>query len=352
MISTLQAGRAIAAMSVAAFHLSINMASPRYGGTHVFDEVTRYGKHGVDFFFVLSGFIILLAHARDIGHPGAWTNYVYRRFTRVYPIYWLYTLGFVIVLMTAGGTDATMPDNGVDWFTSLSLIRFTDATPPLGQAWTLFHEVAFYTAFSILILNRTLGMVALAAFALLSIALHGDPQDLSRNAYNVYLSLYNLYFVFGMIAYLIYKRGGKGVIEAAGGTAVAVAALATAWHDVASPMALAAGLALMLAGLAKLEKSGSLSVPAWLVFIGNASYSIYLTHINVEGLVLKIMAKLHVSALLGPYLTYVAVLIVTVAIGCVAYVLVERPLLAMFSKRKAEEGKRPLLVPGQAPRGR
>lgn len=347
MINVLQAGRAIAAISVAAFHLSINMASPRYGGTHVFDEVTRYGKHGVDFFFVLSGFIILLAHARDIGHPGSWTNYLYRRFTRVYPIYWLYTLGFVAVLLVAGGTDATMPDNALDWLTSLSLVRFTGATPPLGQAWTLFHEVAFYTVFSILILNRTLGLVALGLFAAVSMVFHPDPQNLSRTAAHVYMALYNLYFVFGMLAYLLYKKGGKGIVEALVGTAVAIGAVGAPWHEQLSPLMLAAGLALMLAGLAKLENSGLLSVPRWLTFIGNASYSIYLTHINVEGLLLKIMARLHLDALLGPYLTYVLVLVATVAIGCAAYVLVERPLLAMFSKRKRADATRPALVPGR-----
>lgn len=351
MISTLQAGRAIAAVSVAAFHLTINMASPRYGGTEVFDEVTRYGKHGVDFFFVLSGFIILLAHARDIGHPGAWTNYLYRRFVRVYPIYWLYTLGFVAVLLVAGGTDATMPDNALDWLTSLSLIRFTDATPPLGQAWTLFHEVGFYTVFSILILNRMAGLVALGLFAAGSVVFHPDPQDLTRTASNVYLALYNLYFVFGMIAYRLYKRGGKGVAEALVGTVVTIGALAAPWHEKLSPLVLAAGLALMLAGLAKLEKSGFLSVPRWLTFVGNASYSIYLTHINVEGLLLKIMAKLGLAALLGPYLTYFVVLAGTVGVGCVAYVLVERPLLTMLTKRKREEGTPPVLVPGQATHG-
>jgi peptidoglycan/LPS O-acetylase OafA/YrhL len=353
MISTLQAGRAIAAMSVAAFHLSITMAAPRYGGVHVFGEYTRYGKHGVDFFFVLSGFIILLAHARDIGRPEAWGHYLYRRFVRVYPIYWLYTLVFVAVLMVAGGTDATMPDTLPGWLTSLSLIRFVDVKPPLGQAWTLFHEVAFYTVFSLLVLNRTLGVLALGAFVAVTVIFHQYPSDFARTARNLYTADYNLYFVFGMVAFLWYRRGGKGLVETVAGLSLSVAALALELRLDVSRLALASGLALMLAGLAKLETSGSLHIPRWLAFVGNASYSIYLTHINVEGLLLKIAAKLHVRDLFGPAMTFTVLLVATVGAGCLAYVLVERPLLAMFGRRRNRgEGTQPLRLRGHETGGR
>lgn len=342
MISTLQAGRAIAAVSVAAFHLTLMMAAPRYGGTQVFGTWTQYGKHGVDFFFVLSGFIILLAHARDVGRPGAWGGYLYRRFIRVYPIYWLYTLVFVAALMIVGGIDASMPDNPADWLTSLSLVRFTDVSPPLGQAWTLFHEMAFYAVFSILILNRTLGMLAMFTFVAVSVVFHPGPGDVARTALNVYTSGYNLYFVLGMIACLLYRKGsGKGLVETLGGLSLAVAAVATSpWRQELSPLTLAVGLAFMLAGLAKLERAGLLAVPRWLAFVGNASYSIYLIHINVEGLLLKVAGKLHLDELLGPELRYVVLLALTVGAGCLAYVLVERPLLGWLARRRVREGRR------------
>ena len=68
-LASLQAGRALAALAVVAFHLSIMMGEDRYGGVPVFGAATRYGYLGVDYFFVLSGFIIAHVHGRDIGRP-------------------------------------------------------------------------------------------------------------------------------------------------------------------------------------------------------------------------------------------------------------------------------------------
>src|SRR5882762_91392 len=118
MLKALQAGRALAAISVAAFHLSLMMGLDRYGGQAVFREYTKLGNLGVDFFFVLSGFIILFAHVDDIGKSDAWGAYVYRRFVRLFPIYWLYTGTFVLLLALVGGTDAKMPTTLGDWITS------------------------------------------------------------------------------------------------------------------------------------------------------------------------------------------------------------------------------------------
>jgi peptidoglycan/LPS O-acetylase OafA/YrhL len=334
MLQTLQAGRALAAISVAAFHLSITMGVERYGGVPVFQEFTKHGSRGVDFFFVLSGFIILFAHFGDIDKPRAWGEYIYRRFVRLYPIYWLYTAGFVALLALGLGTEAAMPTNVGDWLTSLTLIRFTDGSPPLPVAWTLFHEVAFYATFSLLILNKRLGTAVFAIAACVCIALYNYPQAEDRTPFNVYTAAYNLFFLLGMGAYWLYRRGGRGVIEFAAGTLIFIFALMTMGLPYKlSPMLLAFGLALIVAGATKLEKAGSIKVPYFLAFIGNASYTLYLVHLAVEGLLLKIAIKSQLYQAVGPHVTYLLVLALTVAAGCLVYALVERPLLALLHER-------------------
>ena len=253
---------------------------------------------------------------------------MHRRFVRLFPIYWLYTGVFVLALSFMGGTDASLPLGWADWLTSLTLVRFTAADPPLGVAWTLFHELAFYMAFSVLILSRRAGVLAMALFMGLALVNFHFPGDSGRDALNTYTAAYNLYFVFGMGAYGLYRRGGSGGPELLAGLVLAGWALVgMAGQFQASSMLLAVGLALLLAGAVKREASGRLFIPAALAFIGDASYSVYLTHVSLEGAWLKAAMKWHWHEHLGPGGAFVAVFAGTVALGCLAYGVVERPLL-------------------------
>jgi peptidoglycan/LPS O-acetylase OafA/YrhL len=54
---------------VLAFHLSILLGDKRFLGHQVFQDWTWRMSLGVDFFFVLSGFIILKVHYQDVGRP-------------------------------------------------------------------------------------------------------------------------------------------------------------------------------------------------------------------------------------------------------------------------------------------
>lgn len=336
-LQTLQAGRALAAISVAAFHLTIMMGVDRYGGQEVFKEFTLHGNLGVDFFFVLSGFIILLAHIDDIGKPNAWRVYIYRRFVRLFPIYWLYTSIFVLLLVTTGvgnaETIAKLPQSLNDWITSLSLIRFNNADPPLPMAWTLFHELAFYAIFSILILNYRVGLVLVGIFMFSSVILYSFPGIDERAPFNVYTSAYNLHFLFGMGAMWLYRCGGRGTVELAIGICIVILASATMQLPYGSTLTIFAfGFALILAGVTKLELSGKLHIPLFLRLIGDASYTIYLTHIALQGLLLKILIKSGFNLIVGNEVTYLFVLTGTIAIGCLIYMVIEKPLLTVLQR--------------------
>jgi peptidoglycan/LPS O-acetylase OafA/YrhL len=330
----------LAAISVAAFHLSILMGLERYGGDAAFRDFTRHGFRGVDFFFVLSGFIILFAHLDDIGKPRAWTDYLNRRFVRVFPIYWLYTAGFVGLLFLGFGTDAKFPTNVADWLTTLTLVRFSAVEPPLSVAWTLFHEVAFYALFSLLILNKRLGVVALVVWGILCIALYDYPLEAERTPWNVYTAAYNLFFLFGMGACWLYRRGGKGFVEFGAGLSICVfAGITMGLPNNLSPLILAIGFALLVAGATRMELGGYIKVPSFLSYIGNASYTIYLAHIPILGLWMKIALASGLYDAAGARVTYILVLAATIASGCIAYALVERPLLAFLRNRSERRAR-------------
>jgi exopolysaccharide production protein ExoZ len=334
MLHSLQAGRALAAIVVAAFHLSVMMGEPRYGGDARFLASTRLGYLGVDFFFVLSGFIILFAHAGDLGKPRRWGAYLWRRFVRLYPVYWLYTGIFMLLVALGFGTAAILPATAMDYVTTLTLVHFTTALPPLPVAWSLYHEVAFYAVFSLLILKVSLGVAAFVLMCIPAIVFFHHPGEAYASIFEIYTATPNLYFVLGMAAYLQYRRRGSGLAELLVGLCLAAAALAGLDREPRlAPLVLVCGFALALAGIAKFEGAGRFAVPAVLVFMGNATYSLYLVHESVSGLLLKVLIRSGAYDALGSALTYFAVLAVTVAAGCLAYVLVEKPLLAALRRR-------------------
>lgn len=346
MLKTLQASRALAAISVASYHLSIVMGMPRYGGDAAFSSLTGH-IGGVRFFFVLSGFIILYAHAKDIGRPGAWRSYLGRRFIRLFPVYWIYSIPFCLLVALGLGTDARIPSDPLDWLSSITLVRFTSAMPPLRVAWSLFHEVAFYAVFSLLILNKRLGMAAFLAVAVFSALFYNYPAESERTAWHVYTAAYNFYFLLGMGAYGLYRRGGNGLAELGVGLAVwAGAMLMPPLPRQLSYLVLVTGFALLLAGVAKLEAARHFTVPRLLVLIGNASYTLYLVHEQLQGLLLKLALKSHVYQWAGARATYAAVLAATIGLAYLVYVLVERPLSTAL-RRRYEQG-RATTLPAQA----
>src|ERR1700761_2793553 len=87
---TLQAGRAIASLLVVFYHNAVSIFDDsRFWGDDPSQKIFNFGHSGVDFFFVLSGFIILYAHWNDLGKPKQIFKYASKRFRRIYPIYWI-----------------------------------------------------------------------------------------------------------------------------------------------------------------------------------------------------------------------------------------------------------------------
>lgn len=338
MLKTLQAGRGLAALAVAAFHLSVIMGLPRYGGEAVFAAVTGGGFLGVDFFFVLSGFIILMAHRGDIGRPERWRAYALKRFVRVYPIYWLYT-GAVLAAVALGLGVVQVPTGWRDWISTFSLVRASDGPTPISVAWSLFHEVAFYAAFGVLILSRRWGLALMALWvaAILAVWTWPDPER-DRSVIATLFGTCNLHFLTGAGAFLLHGRlSRRQGLALAGAGLVGIGLLILAGDGaIHGPARLAWGLAFAaaLAGAAAAERHGLRLPLGPLAFLGDASYTLYLLHTLVMGAVLKALSKLGAGAL-GPQAVYLLAFAGTTALCCAAFVLIERPLLGRLRRLAA-----------------
>jgi len=272
----IEAGRGIAATSVVLYHAirHLNKIHPAPLLTQAF----QFGHAGVDFFFVISGFIILHVHAVDIGRPARLGHYAARRFTRVFPTYWV-ALTLTIILGLAGHQHAFPSAADI----ASSILLLPSRTPPvLGIAWTLQYEIVFYVLFAVLILNRAAG-IALGVLWLARIAIGTIVPDHSGLPPSVF-GIYNLEFFAGMAAarILATRRLARPLpLLAAGLTGFAAAALAEdlGWlNGYANPARLAYGIpaAMIVLGAAAADRARLVTLPSALRTLGSASYSIYL----------------------------------------------------------------------------
>ena len=80
----LQVFRGLAAAALVFEHLRFHGLMRQ--GVAVLPEIFGYGHLGVDFFFILSGFIIQHVHWDDHGRPERAGDYLWRRIARIWPL--------------------------------------------------------------------------------------------------------------------------------------------------------------------------------------------------------------------------------------------------------------------------
>jgi peptidoglycan/LPS O-acetylase OafA/YrhL len=338
-LTSLQAGRGLAAMAVLLYHVG-TIAEAKLGQSYGFGFFC-HADHGVDFFFVLSGFIIFYANQRSIGLPNAAPRYFYRRVVRIYPLLVLLTLVKVGYMVLGGPGVPAFKQDLTNILCSLLLIPQT-TNPVIAVSWTLWCEMFFYCIFLLVILYGRNLRLWMAAHALVCLVLNfpGGPRVYAPVYF--FVNSYNLEFYMGCItAYLCLTRRipatwGQGLCF--GGLTLTLVGLG--FHDELSGVTGAlitvywgAGFSLILLGLSALEQQGLLKAPRWLAFTGDASYSIYLIHTSVLELAYVVLARhKSVVAHVGPLIPVsLAVVALFVGIGC--YVLVERPILLWLHRK-------------------
>ena len=152
MIDILQAGRFFAAMVVVIHHADLMVTAFAGEPPGYLRAAMAFGYLGVDFFFVLSGFII---HYTMVQMPRSAGQFAYDRLTRIMLPYW--PVGIGIALAYSAIPSFSKGGRAWDWLSTITLFP-TDLEPALVVAWTLQHELVFYLLYAALFFS---GRVAL-----------------------------------------------------------------------------------------------------------------------------------------------------------------------------------------------
>ncbi len=285
-LDSIQSVRAIAAAAVALFHIK-NGQELVDAGHMLFANFD--GSWGVDLFFVISGFIMVYINRDTASGPAIAGRFLYRRVIRIVPLYWFYTL-LIIALYIAFNRDIPDVDRVVK-----SLLFIPDGFPVLMVGWTLNYEMYFYLVFTItLLLPRHWRLLALTIW-LAGTCLAG----FLANPFQVYWSFKDitfytnpivLEFLAGVFVGYIYlqqrflSRQTALLFVLTGFPAIFIARYFIS--DIETWRFLAWGIpsVMIVYGFLSLEFHKAKGTAA-LAHLGDSSYSLYLCHLIVTGLI-------------------------------------------------------------------
>ena len=321
----IQALRFIAAAMVVATH-STFYTHERLDPTL---RVWSNGTRGVEIFFVISGFVMIISARRYVGGIKDSLDFFLRRLERVAPLYWLATLSKLtaLVLIPAAVLHAVI--DPISIIKSLMFIpsRNVDGNiePLLGVGWTLIFEMFFYSVFAIgLATKRSVYLFVVPVLVVCAVGEAFRPQVYPP--WMFYLDTIVLDFLAGMIIGSFTLRGYKLP------TYISVLLLVTsALYTLFSTRAF--GLprmievdvpaVILVACIVSLEGKLRLFIPKTILTLGSASYAIYLFHSLAAPLGATILRRLDVhNAIAGVILSWT----IGVCAGVFVYIIVEKRL--------------------------
>ncbi len=299
--------------------------------------VWNLGNFVLDLFFMLSGFVILFT-SWDSLHKGfaGWRVYMLRRFIRVYPVYWIVCSVSLLLYWLIPGTARPHMFEWEHIVRSYTLIS-QEAWPITLVAWTLVLEVFFYLVFSVgYFVPRKLLWVGAVVWAAFVFAMNTWWPD-EGNAYaSVFHTMFALEFMAGaFMAWLVFTYPALIVRwrkEMAGlcvfwlvAVYFALPLLGEYWRVIWF-----GGIVffLFLACIGYEMHRPALFARRRLVLLGDASYSLYLTHLMVmNGLVLVVQTLWDSQFVAVHVVLGAGILAGCMVYGMVHYMWLERPLL-------------------------
>ena len=334
-IRSVQALRAIAALFVVVNHTTLLWRYKFDGGAVEWAN----GNAGVDLFFVISGFIMVVSSRRLRSRADGWLRFAQLRLIRIVPLYWGLTgLKLATILAVPATALHTRP---TAWNVAASFLFIPsrdashDIRPVLPVGWTLSYEMLFYFVFAVALLAGVDALVlvgpVMGALALLSALRTDGVPAIFTLADPIVLE-----FVLGVVVARLFVSGPVARAGSAWGLLPIVAGmlcLGLVPADTSLQRVLVWGIpaAVVLASAVRAEHWLDRFVPAAVVWLGEASYSLYLVH----GFVIPVVGWAFLRAGLagwGQGAFIIASIAASIAASLALFTWVEAPMTARLRR--------------------
>ena len=307
-----------------------------------FGSTFEIGAIGVDIFFVISGFLMIFITAQRKQGP---VEFFVSRLLRVGPPYWVVTGAMVAMLIYAPRMFGSTRFNLAAVVTSLAFVPWPHPTdggvnaiveilPIMHFGWTLNYEMAFYSLFAMTLFVAPKYSCELSSVVILALVFLGLVGKSDHFAFEFYSSPIMLEFVFGMIVGKFYVNGftipAKNAVLLFFLAAVVVAAVSDISITRTTPLRwLLWGVpsALMFFSVISLEKRGSIAASSTLRFLGDSSYSVYLTQLFTLGGFRLMWRSLRLSGNISDTLMIGSAYVACIGVGMLFHIAVETPLV-------------------------
>lgn len=211
---SLEAFRGLAAVMIVLYH-------SRFYSTDEYVPFVRHSAVFVDFFFILSGFVMAYSYLGRIGSNINLQRFFLMRFGRLYPLH-IFTLllwvPYIIVKVILyekgiGDTDPSESNNFYTFFANLFLIQALDGYQPLSwnfPSWSISAEFYTYIIFflSIYFITKVLASTAslMSCIAFIAVGAYASIWWLDGKGVELFFLQCIGGFFLGILIFLLYKR--------------------------------------------------------------------------------------------------------------------------------------------------
>ncbi|MCT9935052.1 acyltransferase [Planotetraspora sp. A-T 1434] len=348
--------RFVAAFAVMSFHFMA--ASKSLWGEFpaslfpAVSRVTALGILGVELFFLISGFVILMSvWGRTIG------EFAVSRVSRLYPAYWFAVIVIFIMYRFSGVTAFDPKLTTGEYAVNLTMLQGAFGIGHAGGVfWSLWAELRFYVIVAVFSLFGITVRRCLVFMSVWAVLVGAAEVTQSPVLDFVVLPKQAPYFIGGMAFYLIHRfrswpawilvavSYGLALHTALRRVAERVASIGIA-HYPAPPRAVIVAITLIFALMAAVAL-GWLRWLRWrpLVTVGALTYPLYLLHQTVSAVLIPSYRDE-----IDPWLLVGVTMTVSIALAYLVYRLVDRPgqrwlrarLEALLGRSRPRRGRRP-----------